>query len=72
MSTFELIVEDLKALPPTKLEEAASLIHGLREDTRARRREALRESASILSKADGEELERIIEENCERIDRGDW
>jgi hypothetical protein len=67
----ETIVEELKALPPPKLEEAA-LIHGLREKTRAERLVALRRSASILSEADGVELERIIEENCERVDPRDW
>jgi hypothetical protein len=72
MSTLEAIVEDLRTLSSPKLEEAAALIHGLREKTRAERLAALRRSASILSKADGEELERIIEKNCERIDPRDW
>jgi hypothetical protein len=72
MSTLEIIVEELKTLPPPKLEEAATLIHRLREDTRVERRTALRRSASILSEADGMELERIIAENCERIDPRDW
>ena len=69
---METIVEELKALPPPKLEEAAALIHGLRAKTRAERLVALRRSASILSEADGVELERIIEENCERVDPRDW
>lgn len=72
MSTLETIVADLKTLPPPKLEEAAMLIHGLREGARAERREALRRSASLLSAADGAELEKIIAENCERVDPRDW
>ncbi len=72
MSTLETIVEDLRALPPPKLEEAATLIHRLRDNARSERLAALRRSASILSDADGAELERIIEENCERIDPRDW
>ena len=36
-----MIVEDLKTLPPPKLEEAASYIHRLRETTRAERLAAL-------------------------------
>lgn len=72
MSTLETIVEDLRALPPPKLEEAATLIHRLRENARAERLAALRRSASILSDEDGAELERIVEENCERIDPRDW
>ena len=72
MSTLEMIVEELKTLPPPKLEEAATLIHRLRDDARTERRAALRRSASILSEADGAELERIIGENCERIDPREW
>jgi len=72
MSTLETIVEELKTLPPPKLAEAAVLIHGLREGARRERRAALRKSASILSEADGAELERIVEENCERIDPREW
>ena len=67
-----MIVAELKTLPPPKLEEAAALIHGLRENTRTERRAALRRSASILSEAEGAELERIIKENCERIDPREW
>ncbi|MGH8021608.1 MAG: hypothetical protein ACREIA_25660 [Opitutaceae bacterium] len=69
---METIVEDLRALPPPKLEEAATLIHRLRDNARSERLAALRRSASILSDEDGAELERIIEENCERIDPRDW
>ena len=67
-----MIVAELKTLPPPKLEEAAALIHGLREGVRTDRRAALRRSATILSEADGAELERIIEENCEKIDAREW
>lgn len=72
MSTLEMIVEELKTLPPSKLEEAATFIHRLREVSREDRLASLRLSASILSEADGAELERIIEENCERIDPREW
>jgi hypothetical protein len=72
VSTLEIIVEELKTLSPPKLEEAAALIHGLREKSHSERLAALRRSASILSEADGLELERIIEENCERVDPRDW
>lgn len=72
MSTLEAIVADLRALPPPKLEEAAALIHGLRETTRAERLAALERSAGILTDAEGAELERVIEEGCERIDPRDW
>ena len=72
MVTLETIVADLRTLPQPKLEEAATLIQRMREDVRTERQMALRRSASLLSADDGAELERIIEENCERIDPRDW
>ena len=32
MSALKTIVEELKSLPPEKLDEAANLIHALKED----------------------------------------
>lgn len=72
MSTLESIVEDLRMLPPPKLEEAAALIHRLRETAREERHAALERSANILTHAESAELERIIEEGCEKIDARDW
>jgi hypothetical protein len=72
VSTLEIIVEELKTLPPPKLEEAASFIHRLRETSHSERLEALRRSANILSDADGAELEKAIEEGCEQIDARNW
>jgi hypothetical protein len=72
MSTLETIFEELRTLPPTKLEEAASYIHRLREATREERRAALERSAKILSDAEGAELARVIEDGCEKIDARDW
>ena len=72
MSTLETIVEELRTLPPPKLAEAAGFIHHLKETSRAERLAALERSAGILSAEDGAELERIIEEGCEKIDARDW
>jgi len=72
MSTLEAIVEDLRTLPPSKLEEAATLIHRLRENARAERLATLERSAGILSDEEGAELERVIKEGCEKIDARDW
>ena len=72
MSTLEMIVEELKTLPPPKLAEAAVLIHGLRENARAERLAALERSAGILTDEEGAELERVIEAGCEKIDARDW
>jgi hypothetical protein len=72
VSVLETIVEELKALPAPKLAEAASYIHRLKETTREERVAALRRSATMLSEAEGAELEKAIEEGCEKIDARDW
>ena len=68
MSTLEIIVEDLKALPTPKLEEAADYIHRLREASRSERLAVIERSAGILTEAEGAELERIITEGCEKAE----
>lgn len=72
MSTLEMIVAELKTLPPPKLEEAAGYIHRLHETTREERLAALERSAEILSDEEGAELERVIEDGCEKVDARDW
>ena len=72
MSTLEIIVEDLKALPTPKLAEVAAYVHRLRETSHAERLSAIERSAEILSATEGAELARIIEEGCEKIDGRDW
>ena len=64
-------VEDLRTLTPPKLAEAATLIHGLKETSRAERPAAMKRSAGILTDEEGAELERVIEEGCEKIDPRD-
>jgi len=44
----------------------------LREATQVERLAALERSAGILTDAEGAELERVIEEGCEKIDARDW
>ena len=72
MSTLETIVADLRTLPPPKLEETAAFIHGLRETARSERQAALERSATILTDAEGAELERVSEEGCGKIEARDW
>ena len=72
MSTLETIVEELKALPPPKLADAAGYIHRLREATQAERLAALERTAGVWSGPEGEAIEKAIEEGCERIDPRDW
>jgi hypothetical protein len=65
-------MEDLKTLPVIKLQEAATIIHRLREDVQAHRHEALQRSLSFLNDADGADLEHIIESNFEQVNPCEW
>jgi hypothetical protein len=72
VSTLEIIVEDLKALPTPKLKEVADYVRRLRGVGRPERLAAIERSAGILTEAEGAELERIITEGCEKVDARDW
>ena len=72
MSELDLIVEELKMLPPEKLHEAAGYIHHLSGKGLADRRAALDRAYGCLSGEEARELEEAIEANCERIDARDW
>jgi hypothetical protein len=72
VSTLEIIVEDLKNLPTPKLAEVAEYVHRLREKIRQERLLSIERSAKILSESESAELERIIQEGCERVDARDW
>ena len=72
VSKLEAIVEELKTLPPERLETAASYIHRLHSTSRAERKAALKQAAGGLTNEEVDELARIIEEGCEQIDDRDW
>jgi hypothetical protein len=68
VSKLEIIVEELKALPPDRLDSAADYIHRLMAISHAERVAILERTAGSLTPDEGDELARIIEEGCERID----
>ena len=72
MSNLESILEDLKTLPPNRLESAADYIHKLRTISDAERIAIINRTAGSLTTEEGDELARIIEEGCEQIDERDW
>jgi len=72
VSKLEAIVEELKALPPDRLDSAADYIHRLKTISRAERMAIVERTAGSLTPEEGDELDRIIEEGCERIDERDW
>jgi hypothetical protein len=67
MSTLEMIYAELRTLPPPKLEEAATLIHRLREDARAERVATLERTAGAWPGECGAAIEKPIIEGCEKI-----
>jgi hypothetical protein len=71
MSPIDAIVEELKVLPPERLEEAAAYIHRLRQASQAERIEALRATAGALTPAEADNWAKAIED-CERIDESGW
>jgi len=72
VSTLEITLEDLNALPVPKLEEAADYIHRLRESSRAERLAILRETSGIFIPDDADAIEKAIKDDCEKIDARDW
>jgi DNA-directed RNA polymerase specialized sigma24 family protein len=66
------IFEDLKALPPARLEVAADLVHRLKRISEEERQAIFTRTAGALSAEEAGELERVIEEGCEKIDEHGW
>ncbi len=72
VSPLENIVEDLKSLPPPKLQMAADFIQRLKGIGQAERQAILGRTAGCLSPEEADELERVIEEGCEQINEHGW
>ena len=72
MSPLETVIEELRCLPPDKLERAAAYVHALRSGSNKDGHSAIKATAGCLAGEVGESLERAIEEGCERIDPADW
>ncbi len=72
VSPLENIVEELKSLPPAKLEVAADFVHRLKRISEEDRQAILARTAGALSPEEADELERVIEEGCEKVDEHGW
>ena len=68
MTVIESIVRDLHELPPTKLVEVARYVHGLNPKSHERRRAALMATAGCMAGEDGEDFERAVKAEADRID----
>ena len=72
VSPLDTIIEDLKLLPPEKLRIAADFVSRLKGISAEERQAALARTSGCLSQKEADELERVIEEGCERIDEDGW
>jgi hypothetical protein len=72
VSPLDNIFEDLKALPPDRLEMAASYIRRLKPISEEERKAALARTFGCLSREEADEMERVIEEGCEQINAHGW
>jgi hypothetical protein len=72
MSVFDSIVRDLRELPPPKLMEVARYVHQLNPKSHERRRDALLATAGCMAGADGEDFERAVKAEADRIDGDNW
>ena len=72
VSSLESIVDDLKALPPARLEVAADLVHRLKRISEEERQAIFTRTAGALSPEEARELERVIEEGYEKVDEHGW
>ena len=72
MSPLENIVEDLRSLPPARLEVAADFVHRLKRISEEERQAILSQTAGSLSAEDADAMEKAIEECCEQINEHGW
>jgi hypothetical protein len=72
VSRLESSVEDLKSLPPEKLEAAADFIRRLKPVSQEEREAILARTFGSLSQEDADAMLKGIEEGCERIDEKGW
>jgi len=68
MTVIESIMRELRELPPPKLVEVARYIHGLNPESHECRRAALLATAGCMSEEEGEDFERAVKAEADRID----
>lgn len=68
MTVLESIVHDLRELPAPRLVEVAHYVHGLNPKSHARRHAALLATAGCLAGGEGEDFERAVKAEADRID----
>jgi hypothetical protein len=72
VTRLEAIVEDLKSLPPERLEMVATYVRHLKPISQEDRKAALDRTFGCLSPEEADQLERAIEEGCEQVNEHGW
>ena len=72
VSRLEILVEELKALPPHMLVKAERAIRELHVMEREPGHAGLFATSGALSKEEADEWEKIINEDCRQIDEHSW
>jgi hypothetical protein len=72
MSVIESILKDLQDLPTPKLVEVARYVHGLNPKSLERRHAALLATAGCMAGEEGEDFERAVRAEADRIDGDSW
>jgi hypothetical protein len=72
VSQLEVILEELRSLPPRTLGMAADYIHRLKRIGDEQRERVLERTAGSLPSDTADEIEKEIEEGCENIDERGW
>lgn len=73
MDVREAIAKEVDKLPPDRQEQVLRFVESLTVSARARRSDAaLRRFASSLDALSARQMTQAIEEECERVDAGEW
>ena len=72
MSMLEIAVEELKSLPPEKLQSAAGYIHQLKLLETGSATTTLHETFGCLNQSEADSMAQAIATHCERVDANQW
>jgi hypothetical protein len=72
MSVIESIIRDLHELPPAKLVEVARYVHVVNPKRNEQRRAALLATAGCMAGEEGEDFERAVRAEADRVDGDSW
>ena len=72
MTTLDIVLKEVQALPPAKLTEAANFIRQLKARSEFERQQALDRAYGCLSEEEAQALDMAIQTNCENINAAQW